>query len=104
MKATRFLVATAAAAALAGCAITPAPLVGVFYTDISYPRQVWHGTAQSKVGEACASSILGLVATGDASIEEAKKEGRISKVTSVDQKSTSILGLFGTYCTVVTGE
>jgi len=47
--------------------------------------------------------ILGIMAMGDASIEAAKKAGGIKKVTSVDHESKWTL-VFGTFCTVVTGE
>ena len=51
-----------------------------------------------------ATNILGLIATGDSSIDAAKKAGGIKDVSSVDHDSTSILGLFGTFCTVVKGN
>lgn len=60
--------------------------------------------ASQKSGEACAQSILGLVAFGDASIEAAKNSAGIKKVATVDHKSTTILGLYGEFCTVVYGE
>ena len=47
---------------------------------------------------------LGIIATGDASIDAAKKAGGITNVASVDHDSTSILGLFATFCTVVKGN
>jgi hypothetical protein len=63
------------------------------------------GTAQAtKRGEACASSILGAIATGDASIEEAKRAGGITQVAFVDHDQFSILGLYATSCTIVHGS
>ena len=47
---------------------------------------------------------VGLIATGDASIDAAKKHGSITKVSSVDHSSTRILGYYAKFCTVVTGE
>lgn len=58
----------------------------------------------SKTGEACASSILGIAAMGDASVKAAAASAGISKVKSVDLKSFSILGLYANLCTVVTGD
>lgn len=63
------------------------------------------GTAPAtKRGEACASSILGAIATGDASIEEAKRDGGITQVAFVDHDQFSILGLYATSCTIVHGS
>ncbi|MBI2061508.1 MAG: hypothetical protein HYT87_17345 [Nitrospirae bacterium] len=104
MKRTPFLLALSTALVLAACAVAPAPLVGTLYTNVSYPRQVWHGLETSKRGEACASSILGLVATGDASIEAAKKDAGIHEVASVDHTGSSVLFFYSTYCTIVTGK
>lgn len=57
-----------------------------------------------KVGKAEAQSVLGLVATGDASIETAAKNGGISKIKIVDWHVENILGIIGKYTTVVYGE
>lgn len=56
------------------------------------------------MGEACASSILGWIATGDASLDTAKKNGGVAQVTAVDHRSTGILGLYAKYCTIVYGK
>lgn len=104
IRRTTLAVALTLALALSGCALAPTPLPGLLYTSVSYPGQVWHGLETAKKGEACASSILGLFATGDASIEAAKQDGGIREVTSVDHESTSIFGLYATYCTIVTGK
>jgi hypothetical protein len=58
----------------------------------------------SKTGEACATNILGLVATGDSSVETAKMNGRINKVAYADTTYLNVLGLFQKGCTVVKGQ
>ena len=58
----------------------------------------------TKSGEACSKNILGIVATGDSSVEAAKKNGRISNVSYADTNYMSILGLFQKGCTVVKGN
>jgi hypothetical protein len=91
----------------AGCAMVASPLPGSIYTSVSYPSYyhgVDNGGPGTKRGEAMASSILGIVATGDASIEAAARNGRITKIHTADTKATSILGVYATYTTVVTGE
>ena len=61
------------------------------------------GTATAKKGEACASVFLALFAWGDASIERAKRDGRITEVTTIDHHSTNFIG-FGSFCTIVYGR
>ena len=61
-------------------------------------------TNASKTGEACASNILGIVASGDASIDAAKKNGGITKVSSVDFKNTNTFLIYAQTCTIVKGN
>jgi hypothetical protein len=76
---------------------------GFIYSGYKTSGQV--GNAQAgKVGEACASSILGWIATGDASIEEAKKAGGITQIAHVDHEQFSVIGVYATTCTVVHGQ
>jgi hypothetical protein len=58
----------------------------------------------SKTGEAQCISVLGLVAVGDCSIDTAKKNGGITKVNTVDWDAKNILGIYGTYKVIVSGE
>jgi hypothetical protein len=48
--------------------------------------------------------VLGIVATGDASIQEAAKQAGIKKISHVDSKKTSILGIYSSYQTLVYGD
>lgn len=61
-------------------------------------------TPGSKKGEACMTSVLALIASGDASVEAAMKNGGIHKVATLDYRVSNILGIYGEYCTVITGE
>ena len=54
-------------------------------------------------GRGCAQSILGIVATGDGSIETAKRHGNIKRAVSVSTEITSVLGFFAQSCTIVSG-
>ena len=58
----------------------------------------------AKEGQACAQSILGLVAQGDASIKAAAKAGGITKIDSVDHYSRNLLGIIADFCTIVRGS
>jgi len=89
---------------LSGCAMVATPVNGQLFTDVKGPINVGSGYASSKTGEACASSILGAIATGDASIDTAKKNAGIKEVTTIDHHSTSVLGLYSQFCTIVKGN
>ena len=92
--------------ALNGCAIAAGGngfANGWAYSGYKSPGQV--GTAaDAKSGEACMSSIFGLVATGDASIEAAKKAGGITQIAYVDHDQFSVVGVYATSCTIVHGQ
>jgi len=85
-----------------GCA-SPAP-VGVLYTEVTLPTIATSNPQATKVGVSECTSILALVAMGDASIDAAAKNGGITKIHSVDWEAKNILGIYGTYRTIVRGE
>ncbi len=87
---------------LAGCA-TPYPY-GALYTEIKAPVAAAGGVSYSKVGTSKATSILGLVATGDASIKAAASNGGVRTVKYVDYDAKNILGIYGEYTTTVYGD
>ncbi len=51
-----------------------------------------------------ATSVLGIYASGDASIDAAAKSAGITKIHHVDEQSTNILGFFAKYTVYVYGE
>lgn len=77
---------------------------GVLYADAVTPVHATENRVGQKKGEACATSILGLVTTGDATIRTAADSADIKEVAAVDQSIKNILGIFATYCIVVSGE
>ena len=86
-----------------GCA-TQVPYGGL-YIDNTLPMQVGDNSVRSlKKGTATSNSVLGLVAQGDCSIEAACKNGGITKISHVDWKVKSFLGILGEYTTIVYGE
>jgi hypothetical protein len=94
--------------ALPGCATfafaghgTP---LGFFYTDASAPQHITENEVGKKKGEACASSILGWVTTGDASVRAAADAGGIKQISAVDSSFRNYLGIYATYCTIVSGQ
>jgi hypothetical protein len=91
---------------LGGCAMATGgsgSVSGFIYSGYSMGGVVGTGTG-TKTGEACASSILGWIGTGDASIAAAKAAGGIKTVAHVDHNIFDVLGIYATSCTVVVGE
>ncbi len=97
------------ATGLSGCMIVDSPIKGVLGTEV-----IWGDVAtgekgsgvpsSSKEGKACAESILGLLARGDASVRAAKENGQITEVTSVDHSARNFLNIVGEWCTIVRGH
>lgn len=94
-------------ACIGGCMIVDSPIRGVMGTEV-----IWGDVASDdaaapateKQGKACAESILGLIARGDASVRAAKVNGGISKVTTVDHSARNFFGIVGEWCTLVRGQ
>lgn len=103
---TNLLVLALSLSALNGCAMATGGNTaanGFIYSAYKSPGQVG-AAADTKTGEACVSSILGIVATGDASVEAAKKAGGITQIAHIDHEQFSVIGVYATSCTVVHGS
>jgi hypothetical protein len=95
--------AVALALVMTGCMPVYSPLMGTLYTEVWGPLDAGERVG-AKEGTACGQSILGLIATGDASLKEAARDGGITKIDSVDHKSRNILGIMAEFCTIVRGS
>lgn len=89
---------------LSSCAAVKSPVTGYVYQETQSPVSVTSNPLGSKKGEATATSVLGWFAFGDASVQKAAKDGGITKISHIDQKSTSVLGLFAKYTITVYGD
>lgn len=90
---------------LASCStISTGAGIGTLYTGVTEGKTATSNTVGTKVGTSSSTGVLGLVVVGDASIQEAANKAGIKKISHVDVKKTSILGLFATYKTIVYGE
>lgn len=94
---------------LGGCMIVDSPIKGVFGTEVIWGEiaTAEPGSAEpgkSKEGKACAQSILGLLARGDASVRAAKANGGITEVTVVDHSARNLLNIVAEWCTIVRGH
>lgn len=91
------------------CAIVPSPVgpVGLF-VDVTCPHPdiaaKMDASGFSKVGKAEATNILGLIQTGNAGLEEAMKNGQITRIHHVDMQITNVMMLYAKRITIVYGE
>lgn len=99
------LAALLAVAPLFACAYALSPVTSSIYGKVQGPIAATNvSEAPTKTGRSCSSSILGIIANGDASIDAAKRAGGITTVASVDFESTNVLFVYATFCTVVRGS
>ncbi len=89
---------------ISGCAMVSAPVSGMISTSVKAPITATSNAQGSKEGTSVCKSILGLFAFGDCSVEAAVIDGQISEISTIDAKSFSILGIYSSYTTIVTGE
>ncbi|MDF3820040.1 TRL domain-containing protein [Leptospira sp. 96542] len=84
-----------------GYGITPGGLFSsaAMNKDISTATDVG-----GKTGEACAFSILSLIAFGDGSIKSAQEDGGIKVVKAVDYRYTNVMSFFSSVCTIARGD
>ena len=101
----KLMIISAMAFMLSSCAAYVAsPLTGFIYTDLKAPLMATSNPVATKVGTAEATSILGIVATGDASIEAAARKAGITRISHVDYEANSVLGVFAKFTVYVYGE
>ena len=105
LKLTLVTLLIAGLGSLTGCAVAQSPVGnGLLFTSIEGPIAAAAAVDSSKKGKACAQNVLGIVATGDASIDSAKKVGAITKVSSIDHTSFTVLMIYSEFCTIVRGS
>lgn len=61
-------------------------------------------SGKDRQGEACAMTILALIATGDASIQKAANKAEITKISSVTHNTKQNMFITQEVCTVVRGQ
>ena len=98
----KIIFSVACALALTSCGSVG--LIGGVYMDTTEPTAVTSNTLGTKVGQAEALSVLGVAAVGNAGVEKAAKQAGITKVSHVDKKTFSVLGLFTKVTYTVYGE
>lgn len=103
LKKTTTIAALSAVVLLSGCATGYSPVGVGLITDVKGPITATEASG-SKTGTACASTIIGLINQGDASIEAAKDAGGIKTVASADYHTKGFYPFYGKTCTIVTGN
>lgn len=93
---------------LTSCGIRVADVKGVNNRLNTTVQEIYHNDVKNhKVGEACVTNILYLVAVGDSSVETAARNANITKISSVSTRYKEItiqLPFYQEGCTIVTGE
>jgi hypothetical protein len=102
--ARRLAIPLLSAALLAGCtSMGNAPVTSLITLNEMGPVAVGSAAGSAKVGRSEAWGIL-LFATGDASISTAMKNGGITRIHHVDHETSTFLGVYAKYTTIVYGE
>ena len=85
-----------------GCATAASPVTGMLYSNVSAPLTATEAPDQAqRVGRASVRSILGIIATGDASINTAAPNGGIREIHYVDYESQNFFGVLAEFTVVV---
>lgn len=74
------------------------------YNNATEGMIAYNNVAITKTGEACSKNYLGLIAIGNNSIEEAKSDGNITNIATVDTEFKNILGIYQHACTIIRGN
>lgn len=64
---------------LTGCQPVASPLLGIFSNETKYGAVATTNANATKEGKVCVTTVLDLVASGDASIAAAKAAGELQK-------------------------
>ena len=87
-----------------GCGVMPmSPVVAPLTLNQRGAVAVGPAATGTRVGRATAEGIL-IVSYGDASIEAAMEDGKITKIHHVDNESLGVLGVYARQETIVYGE
>lgn len=101
------LAVTTSTGCYAGMASAGTGVPGLLFANTITPEvgtSVTSNPAGKKVGQSVCQSYLGLISSGDCSVEAAAAAGKITRIHSVARKVQNVLGLFATVTIIVTGE
>lgn len=105
MKKLSLALVAVSALLFTSCATIGTPAgIGTLYTDMQSGETATSNTVGNKVGTAEAMNLFGVLVMGDASINAAAKKAGIKKISHVDSRKSSLLGLYAKYTVFVYGE
>ena len=110
MRTCTWLVAAALLVGAVGCAgfyVAPVmPPGGLIFSAVKAPMGVEFNNTSvpGKTGVASSSSILGLIAFGDASSKTAAQSAGITRIDHADYEMFNVLGVYSKFTTVVHGQ
>ena len=92
-----------------GCGLYSAPVVpptGWAYSKIKAPLDADYGNTSlgSKTGVAEMQNILGLISTGDCSIQAAAAQGKLTTIHHADYEYFNVLGVIQKFTVIVYGD
>jgi hypothetical protein len=94
--------------AAAGCFQAPVvPPTGLIYSEYNAPLTTEFDQTQAsqlKTGQAYSTSILGLIAYGDCSLDAAAKDGGLSTIEYCDYSFFNVLGVYQKFTVVAHGK
>lgn len=108
-KMRKLIVALFATAMLSSCYLSPtkvgqtALISNVKFTDGIVKIDNVNFSRGAREGKACGKNILWLFATGDMSVESAKRNGGINNITSITTETNNMI-VMSEVCTVVRGN
>lgn len=101
----KLLMLLASAVLLSGCATATMPVSGLLYANVKAPLTATASTEKpTRVGRASTRSILGIIASGDATIQTAARNGGITEIHHVDYEAQNFFGVLAEYTVVVYGN
>jgi hypothetical protein len=83
------------------------PVNGLLFTDNQFPGEFnpSNDVQKLKTAEGCNNQILYLFMWGNSAAGSIALKNEITKIATIDHRSTNFLfGLFGRYCTIISGE
>ena len=99
-----FAVSFSSCSMIGGVASAGNELAGTIYTGYTKPYEITANKIGTKVGTSKNVGVLGIVAVGNAGVNDAAKLAGITKISHVDVKTMSVLGLFVIKTYYVYGE
>ena len=101
----KLLLLLVSAVVLSGCATATMPVSGLLFANVKAPLTATASPEKpTRVGRASTRSILGLIASGDASIQTAARNGGITEIHHVDYESQNFFGVLAEFTVVVYGN